>query len=285
MAQVFISYSSDDLPEIQRILRRLDASRIDYWLDKDKIYGGAQWSGQIVRAIEGCVLFLLLASTNSVKSDAVVKEISFAASVKRTILPLWIEKSVAYTDDIAFHLIGVQHIEAHNDSSAWLERLLEAFRKASVTVPDLAERVEQHNSMRLSINAQTSLQPYLADRAEQERRIASELDRHVENTPYRPIAFVLHGDESQMIDGFIKRLELYTFPRLMARLKLPDHLEWKHAQWPICPVADPEADAAGQRAQTYRAEIVEKLELRYDVPASGPVLQCHHQRELAAVGS
>jgi hypothetical protein len=259
MPEVFISYASEDRDRVLAIIERLRARCIDFWLDKFKIPGGSQWSGEIVRAIKSCTVFLLVTSRRSIESENVRKEIDLAASDSKTILPLWIEAHISYSDDLAYHLKGIQYIAAHDDETAWLEQLVEALRRASVNVPDLATNTEPSWS-RSGIATTTTLMPYLVDRAEQERRIALELENHIERNARRPLVFVLHGDASQFIDGFVSRLHRYTLPRHLALMNLPDQLEWKQIFWPK-PTIDMGIDSATERAASYRIDAAVALEL------------------------
>jgi hypothetical protein len=259
MPEVFISYASEDRDRVLAIVERLRARCIDFWLDKFKIPGGSQWSGEIVRAIKSCTVFLLVTSRRSIENENVRKEIDLAASDNKMILPLWIETQLSYSDDLAYHLKGIQYIIAHDDETAWLEQLFEALRRSSVNVPDLAANAEPGWS-RSGIATTTTLMPYLVDRAEQERRIALKLENHIERNARRPLVFVLHGDVSQFIDGFISRLHRYTLPRHLALMKLPDQLEWKQIFWPK-PVIDTGVDSAKERAASYRIDVAVALEL------------------------
>jgi hypothetical protein len=258
MPEVFISYASEDRDRVLAIVEHLRARRVDFWIDKFKIPGGSQWGGEIVRAIKSCTAFLLITSRRSIESENVRKEIDLAASDNKMILPLWIETQLSYSDDLAYHLKGIQYIDAHDNEIIWLEELFNALRRASVNVPDLAPNTDLGWS-RSGIVTTTTLMPYLVDRAEQERRIALTLENHIERNVRRPLVFVLHGDASQFIDGFVNRLHRYTLPRHLALMKLPDQLEWKQIVWPN-PV-DPGVDTAKERATSYRIDVAGALEL------------------------
>jgi TIR domain/inactive STAND len=259
MAEVFISYATEDRDRVLAIVERFRTRRIDFWLDKFKIPGGTQWSGEIVRAIKSCKVFLLVTSHRSIESENVRKEIDLAASDNKRILPLWIEPHISYSDDLAYHLKGIHYIVAHDDETVWLEQVIEALRRASVNVPELGANVEP-GWARSGIARTTTLMPYLVDRAEQERRIALKLENHIERNVRRPLVFVLHGDASQFIDGFVSRLHRYTLPRHLALMKLPDQLEWKQIFWPK-PTIDMGVDSAVERAEGYRIDVAVALEL------------------------
>ena len=53
MPTVFLSYSREDLPLIEQLETRLNASSSDIsiWCDQDKIYGGQKWPKVLGEAI------------------------------------------------------------------------------------------------------------------------------------------------------------------------------------------------------------------------------------------
>jgi TIR domain/inactive STAND len=259
MAEVFISYAREDRDRALDVAKHLRARSIDFWLDRYKIPGGSDWSAEIVRGIRSCTVFLLVASSRSLGSKNVHKEIHLAYADRKAILPLWIEVQLTYPDEVAYHLAGIQHIVAADNDAAWLKELFEALRRVNVKVPDHPADARRP-WRRSSITVTTKLMPYLVDRAEQERRIAFELEKHMERNVRRPLIFVLYGDASQFIDSFISRLHQYTLPRHLGLMKLPDKLEWKQIFWPKPPI-DQGLEAAAERITSYRVDVADSLEL------------------------
>jgi hypothetical protein len=257
-AEVFISYAHFDKERVLEIYDELKALGIDCWLDKNKIPGGSRWSQEIVRGIQNCGVFLLMVSADSLKSENVSKELHLAAHNKKTILPIWLRLGLTYPDNLAYHLAETQYIAASDEFATWKESLLEALKLAGVTVPNAADRVATRPALN---QVTTPILPYLANRLEQERHLFTELERHLQQQPHRPIAFIVRGDrESQCIDGFIDRLSKYSLPRHLARLGLSDQLEWKYIVWPQ-PVASAQASAAQERAFNYSFDISAALDL------------------------
>ena len=258
-AEVFISYAHSNKERVLEIYNGLKALGIDCWLDKNKIPGGTRWSQEIVRGIQNCRVFLLMASADSLKSENVSKELHLAAHNRKMILPLWLSPGLTYPDNLAYHLAETQYIAASGEFATWKESLLEALKLAGVTVPDAAD---DHVAMRQPLNQVTTpILPYLANRLEQERHLFTELERHLQQQPHRPIAFIIRGDrESQCIDGFIDRLSKYSLPRHLARLGLSDQLEWKYIVWPQ-PVASAPESAVQERASNYSFDVSAALDL------------------------
>ena len=260
MAEVFISYASEDRDRVLDIVKRLQTRSIDVWIDRYKIPGGSEWSSEIVRGIKSCTVLLLVTSRHALESKNVRKEIDLAASESKTILPLWIETQLTYPDSIAYHLKGIHYVVAEDDATAWLDRVFEALRRTGVKVAEHGDdgRLEQ-NASRSGITARTTLMPYLVDRAEQERRIALELENHIRHNVHRRLSSAA-CDASQFIDGFVNRLHRYTLPRHLALMKLPDQLEWKRIFWPK-PEIGGGIEPGDDRVASYRIDVAVSLGL------------------------
>src|SRR5580698_2557608 len=91
--RIFISYSSADRQEAQKILDLLGAAGLGSWFDDLNISGGAMWSSSIVEAIKECSAMILLCTPRSVSSRNVHQEIQLAWEHNRPILPLILEAS------------------------------------------------------------------------------------------------------------------------------------------------------------------------------------------------
>jgi hypothetical protein len=264
MAQIFVSYASANRAQVLEILEFVRDKGVDFWIDRDRIPGAAAWSAEIARGIKDCKLCLLVASTVSLSSENVADEIEFAHRRGKVILPLWIEEGLTYPDSFALHLERLQYVLAIGDPAEWWDRLAHALRLANITIPDSPQSSGEFSTGARTVRVPTSLWPHLADRGEQEQRIAIEFDRHFRQMPRRPLLFLLHGDQSQAVDGFVHRLRHYTVRRNFRRLKLPDQFEWKPIKWP-------EAGKEGRpvsvtdRFDFYCADLSHELDL--DFPA------------------
>ena len=106
---VFISYSSKDLVEVNEIIRLLEKENISYWKAPEMIPIGSNYAKEIPRVITGCKVFLLIISNNSQNSIWVEKEIDFAINNKKTILPVKISGG-NMSDIFSFYLNNVQMI-------------------------------------------------------------------------------------------------------------------------------------------------------------------------------
>ena len=107
---VFISYSSKDKEKVFAFVDRLIESGISVWIDQGGIDGALLWGQEIVEAIRGCKVLILMTSKNSVESHNIVKEVALASKYKKHILPLLLEP-VQIPDTMEYQLAGIQHIE------------------------------------------------------------------------------------------------------------------------------------------------------------------------------
>jgi len=86
---MFVSYSRKDadLPEFQLLLSDLNLMRRQIWLD-ERLTGGQTWWDEILRQIRDCDVFLFVLSKKSLKSEACRRELAYAVSLQRPILPV-----------------------------------------------------------------------------------------------------------------------------------------------------------------------------------------------------
>jgi adenylate cyclase len=109
MSDIFISYSRKDSEQALQLAERLQGEGMSVWIDQRGIEAAKSWSAEIVDAIEGCRVFLLLLSSTSVNSENVAKELSLAFESKRVLLPVVIE-DVPLTRTFKYPLAGVQRV-------------------------------------------------------------------------------------------------------------------------------------------------------------------------------
>ena len=88
---VFISYSHKDHETANQIFKRLNLHRCRFWYDAD-IHLGEDWSEDIATHIKDAACVLLFISKNSIGSDYVKDEIHVARTLKKSIIPVYIEE-------------------------------------------------------------------------------------------------------------------------------------------------------------------------------------------------
>jgi hypothetical protein len=111
MAQVFISYSRKDLQFVQQFAQTLMSNGVDVWWDLSSLQGGDNWTNEIPQAIDNCDSCIVVLSPNSVESEWVQKEYTYALKRKKRIIPLLYQSC-----DIPFALINVNPVDlqGHN---------------------------------------------------------------------------------------------------------------------------------------------------------------------------
>jgi hypothetical protein len=133
MGNIFLSYSRKDKGIVERLKNRLEAAGHYVWIDIEDIRGGDQWRRAIAEAIRQADTFVLLLSSNAVKSDNVCKELNLAEENKSRVIPVAIS-SVAIPPDMQYQLAGVQRIDLATDFEHGLKQLLEALGGSDVPV-------------------------------------------------------------------------------------------------------------------------------------------------------
>ena len=92
MGYVFISYSSKDGAEAEKIKLLLNDRGFETWMAPGDIPAGKKYASVIVSAIRDCSCFLLLLTENAQASTWVPKEVERAVSFKRPIVPVQLDE-------------------------------------------------------------------------------------------------------------------------------------------------------------------------------------------------
>lgn len=110
MADIFISYSSHERKSAIALRNRLQVKGYSCWMDESNIKAAAQWSTEIVKAIENCRVFIILLSPASLASHNVVKELTLASESRKKIIPV-ILQPVIFSHEVKYQLAGLHHVE------------------------------------------------------------------------------------------------------------------------------------------------------------------------------
>ena len=113
---IFISYIRKDreavLPFVQSIEEFLGER---CWMDIDGIESGAQFEDVIIRAIDSSRIVLLMLSENALGSDFVKKEVKYAKSRKKRIVPVVLDRK-ALRGWFLFNFGDLDYIDIYNKS-------------------------------------------------------------------------------------------------------------------------------------------------------------------------
>ena len=128
MADVFISYKSDEYEHANRIRSALQYNRISCWMAPESIGIGSDYASEIPNAISECRVFVLLLSPGAQSSEWVPKELDKAISCKRIIMPFMIEKC-ELNNRFGFCLSNIQMIDGYTrNRDAAVQELVERIR-------------------------------------------------------------------------------------------------------------------------------------------------------------
>ena len=122
MTQVFISYSRKDIKFASRLAGDLEKAGFDVWWDVSDLKGGDDWVRFIPAAIEARQYFVILLSPNSIKSEWVEKEYSYAIRHRKKIVPAMIKYCI-----VPFALHTINYVDFINvDYATGVNNLLDA---------------------------------------------------------------------------------------------------------------------------------------------------------------
>ena len=108
---IFVSHSSKDKREARAIASYLRSRGWSVWIDEAGIAGGKDWRSELIRALEGTWVVVLLVSYASMQSKWVVREILAADRLGLHIIPVAVDDA-PYPDALRMILSGVQQIDA-----------------------------------------------------------------------------------------------------------------------------------------------------------------------------
>lgn len=122
MMKVFLSYSRNDSDFVLKLAGSLREKGVDIWLDQTDIPVGNRWDVEIEKALENCNTILVVLSPDSVNSQNVLDEVSYALEEGKRIIPVLYKKSA-----IPFRLRRFQYTDFTIDFDQAISRLLDNF--------------------------------------------------------------------------------------------------------------------------------------------------------------
>ena len=91
MRQLFISYARENRPDVEALVRDLDALGYQTWVDSS-LRGGQTWWHEILRRIGNCDVFVAIVSGHTLSSVACKRELEWALVLNKPVLPLAVER-------------------------------------------------------------------------------------------------------------------------------------------------------------------------------------------------
>ena len=131
MTQIFISYSRKDIKFARRLASNLEEAGFDVWWDISDLKGGDDWVRFIPAAIEASQYFVVLLSPDSIQSEWVAKEYTYAIVKRKKIVPAMIRPSA-----VPFALQTINYVNfTTDDYETGLNNLLVALGGSPQVVP------------------------------------------------------------------------------------------------------------------------------------------------------
>jgi hypothetical protein len=129
--RVFVSYSSHEAHAADAACSALESAGFTCWIAPRDIPPGAAWAGSIIEGLDQSFLLVLVLSASSLRSQQVLREVSYAADRAVPIIPLRIE-DVAPSGAMTYYLGPHQWLDAiGGPHPAELESLVAAARLAA----------------------------------------------------------------------------------------------------------------------------------------------------------
>lgn len=128
---VFLSYSSDDSVFAELVKMKLNAAKVEVWLDQDKLDAGEEWRNEIDLGINDAKAFVLILTPKSCKSEYVTYEWAYALGRKKNIIPLMYKKSKIHP-----RLSGMQYLDFTDNGKGPWDKLLSRIGEIVKAIPE-----------------------------------------------------------------------------------------------------------------------------------------------------
>lgn len=135
--KTFFSYSRTDSEFVLKLAKDLRNAGVQIWLDQLDIKGGSHWDSAIETALNSSPNLIAVLSSESVKSNNVMDEISFALESGKTVIPVLLQEC-----NVPFRLRRLQRIDFTGDYQTALNQLLEVIGRTNAQESPAANQVE-----------------------------------------------------------------------------------------------------------------------------------------------
>jgi hypothetical protein len=120
----FISYSRKDAVTAAQVVHFLEGHEVPTWFDQNDITHGKRWDAEIEFALTGCRGVVVLLSPNSVVSENVLDEISYALDHGRMVMPILIAEC-----KLPLRLTRVQYRDVRGDFHTAMREVVESLKR------------------------------------------------------------------------------------------------------------------------------------------------------------
>lgn len=137
---VFICHSSKDAEVATNVCVALEKnSELECWIAPRNIIGGKLYAQEIIEAIEGAQVFVLIYSTNTNLSNHVLSELNCAFNAGKIILPFCVDDS-KMSNIIMYYANPSQSVIGYPDPEKHFAQLEEAVKR---NIPELQKELER----------------------------------------------------------------------------------------------------------------------------------------------
>ena len=120
----FFSYSRIDASDFAlKLYNDLQKCGANIWIDQLDIEGGKRWDAEIEKALKACQCVLFIVSEESVISDNVLDEVSYALKKKKQVIPIFISDC-----EIPYRFERLQGVNFNKDYNAGFNLLLKTLK-------------------------------------------------------------------------------------------------------------------------------------------------------------
>ena len=126
----FFSYARNDTEFVLKLAKELRAKGGNLWVDQLDILGGQHWDQAVEQALKSCQGMLAVLSPESVGSNNVMDEVSYALEEGKQVVPILLRSC-----DIPFRLRRVQYIDFTSDYDTGFSQLRKALRLEQPSQP------------------------------------------------------------------------------------------------------------------------------------------------------
>lgn len=207
MKQLFLSYSRKDSEAVRLLKRLLEDRGYTVWMDIDEIHAG-RFRDKIAEGIQACSVVIWVASTHSIASEYVAKEVTVAFHLRKPVEPVYLtpRRELPLSGVFLMELAGVQ---GHD------------FAPATQTLPSGVEAALKAHGVRSAGSSFHPLVPteafshdceslvWLVDRLDQANHFRRAFGMQMANNRGATWSLVVHGPEDERVSRFGECLDRY----------------------------------------------------------------------------
>ncbi len=177
--KTFFSYSRADSTFVLKLANDLRNAGVAIWLDQLDIKAGDHWDTAIESALNAAPNLILVLSNDSVKSENVMDEVSFALESGKSVIPVLLNECT-----VPFRLKRLQRIDFTGDYQTGLHQLLQVLNQ-----PIIAGNITPINSDEEENETLQELQ----------KRQAVSPDKPSTSTPRKSLSYLLLASISLLV--------------------------------------------------------------------------------------